>query len=283
MELNNKGFAISSIMYIILIFVMVLIMAILGMLSSRKMMLDKIKNKTRENIKNNLGNIWYYVGDKIKVNNEYYYVIKDSPKNKDYVVALKEKPLTTEEIERFGENHINVNTQWYQGEVDKDFDHNGYPTNQYGRIVFYSSDTCPSSNLPDTNAGCATSYDDSDIKHIVDNWANNKFNNKLRIVNNYEARLLTTYELNSLGCSFEMCSDIPYEWVYDMGSEFLRLSQDIEYVLMDVEITKVGPHIHYLGFEPERSITSLWLGYEWSSYTYVRPVINVYKSAIEME
>lgn len=50
MKLNNKGFAISSIMYIILILAVILISVTLAILSSRKMILDKIKKETSDNI-----------------------------------------------------------------------------------------------------------------------------------------------------------------------------------------------------------------------------------------
>lgn len=43
MKLNNKGIAITSIMYIILILAIILMAATLGILSSRKLILDKIK------------------------------------------------------------------------------------------------------------------------------------------------------------------------------------------------------------------------------------------------
>ena len=50
MKLNNKGFAISSIMYIILILAVILISVTLAILSSRKLILDKIKKETADNI-----------------------------------------------------------------------------------------------------------------------------------------------------------------------------------------------------------------------------------------
>ena len=44
MKLNNKGFAISSIMYIILVLAVILIALTLAIFSSRKLILDKQKN-----------------------------------------------------------------------------------------------------------------------------------------------------------------------------------------------------------------------------------------------
>lgn len=50
MKLNNKGFAISTIMYIILIMAVVLISITLSLLSNRKLVLDKIKQEAKENV-----------------------------------------------------------------------------------------------------------------------------------------------------------------------------------------------------------------------------------------
>ena len=50
MKLNNKGFAISTIMYMILIMAVILITLTLTLLSSRKLILDKSKQVAKENI-----------------------------------------------------------------------------------------------------------------------------------------------------------------------------------------------------------------------------------------
>ena len=52
MKLNNKGFAISTIMYMILIMAVILITLTLTLLSSRKLILDKAKQEARDNIYN---------------------------------------------------------------------------------------------------------------------------------------------------------------------------------------------------------------------------------------
>lgn len=50
MKLNNKGFAISTIMYMILIMAVILITLTLSLLSGRKFILSKIKDETKHNI-----------------------------------------------------------------------------------------------------------------------------------------------------------------------------------------------------------------------------------------
>lgn len=51
-KLNNKGFAISSIMYLILIVAIILLTLSLSILSSRKLILDKVKNEVQNDIYN---------------------------------------------------------------------------------------------------------------------------------------------------------------------------------------------------------------------------------------
>lgn len=54
MKLNNKGFAISTVMYMILIMAITLIILTLAVLSSRQLILDKIKDETLNDIYNDL-------------------------------------------------------------------------------------------------------------------------------------------------------------------------------------------------------------------------------------
>lgn len=49
-KLNNKGFAISTIMYIILVFALLLVIATMTILSSRKLILDKVKKEVKEQL-----------------------------------------------------------------------------------------------------------------------------------------------------------------------------------------------------------------------------------------
>ena len=53
MKLNNKGFAISTMIYMILILAVILIASALSILSSRKLVLDKIKTEVEESINKN--------------------------------------------------------------------------------------------------------------------------------------------------------------------------------------------------------------------------------------
>lgn len=52
MKLNNKGFAISSILYIILVLAIILIVLSLTILSSRSLVIEKVKSEAMDNIYN---------------------------------------------------------------------------------------------------------------------------------------------------------------------------------------------------------------------------------------
>ena len=53
MRLNNKGFAISGTIYALMFLFIILIFATLGLLGSRKIILDKYKNEVLTNLKSN--------------------------------------------------------------------------------------------------------------------------------------------------------------------------------------------------------------------------------------
>ena len=69
MKLNNKGFAISTIMYMILILAVILIIATLSILGSRKLIIDRVKDETLNNIYKNYNGYQLYPADKILFRN----------------------------------------------------------------------------------------------------------------------------------------------------------------------------------------------------------------------
>lgn len=57
--MNNKGFAVSSIMYSILVVFLIILLGILGTLGSRKVVLDKLKKDLKEELENGTSeNVW---------------------------------------------------------------------------------------------------------------------------------------------------------------------------------------------------------------------------------
>ncbi len=89
MKLNNKGFAISTIMYMILVVAVILLTLSLSLLSSRKLIIDKIKKETMENVYLDNGNSdipepksfkedsWDTIVENVRVGNTYGYHVGD--------------------------------------------------------------------------------------------------------------------------------------------------------------------------------------------------------------
>ena len=282
MKLNNEGFAISSIMYIILVFSLVLVVSILGLLSSRKMTLDKVKKTTLNEVKSNLNRKIYHVGDIVMIKGEEYRVIVNSPKRQDYVTLLKTNPLTVDEVNanKIGSdeiNHVNKYTSRSSGEA-YDPDQNGY-----GGIAYYSSETCgynpPNQGEISDNSGCTASYDSSDIKYVIDNWATSTFtNNELKNValqgyGTYKARLVTNEELKPVGwpsysitatsCSLDQNTP---NWIYSNYYWYWTMSQ----------VNDSSPYVMFVGRGGFLSLTQVY-----NEKGTIRPVINVYKTIIE--
>ncbi len=193
----------------------------------------------------------YKVGNKITLNNEDYWVIENSGADKEYVVALKDTPLTVAEVNLYGgvgteNNFVNKYTQ---GSVGTASNQNGY-----GGVAFYSRDNCGYVSGSYTgNDNFNNNYDDSDIKHIVDNWANDKFENgELKEISNYEARLIYTSEMISnigplKGNSYWSMTKGPYNEI----------------------VQCLNTTCHFSWYQ---KVADLY---------QIRPVINVYKSALE--
>ncbi len=131
LRLNNKGLAVSGIIYAILILFLVLIFAILGILSSRKMILDKLKNDVLEQLNtattvtqspnlikilmsqynegNTTGlvrdstnsNIYYYTGSNDEVSNNYlwygghHWRVIEFDTSDNTLLLISQQPLTS--------------------------------------------------------------------------------------------------------------------------------------------------------------------------------------------
>ena len=99
MKLNNKGFAISSVMYSLLILAVSLMFGILAILVSRKMTLDKIKEKTKKTVNGDIIIVpekykgitpkSYNVGDSVSYADLNWIVVKDNGNNVTVVLDGK--------------------------------------------------------------------------------------------------------------------------------------------------------------------------------------------------
>ena len=138
----------------------------------------------------------YNLGDQVTYNNVNYYVIEDSETTESTVKLLKAEPLTVSEVNTYGgvgtaNNHVNMNVPSNEPCYQTAKDVNGY-----GGMQYYSSATCL---MFGDSSGCTTSYASSDIKYVVDRWAEDQAPNvreaRLIFKEEYENMLIVeTYE-----------------------------------------------------------------------------------------
>ena len=140
-------------------------------------------------------------------------------------------------------------------------------------MAFYSSKTC-GKNGNWTMSECTNDYSQSDIKYVVDAWANDKFTSS----GYSEARLITEDELvNNLGygygnSSYWIGSNTP-SWVYNSNYGYWTMipseyNNYIVYYVSDNGVAKtMGVYdTNYMG--------------AYVSGNTVRPVITIKKSAL---
>ena len=207
----------------------------------------------------------YSIGDKVTFKESDWYVIEESDSDQDYVVLLKDDALTFDEVLEYGGGHINRYTQ----------DPVGVPVNKngYGGVAYYSSESCGYIDNKLIYSGCKTDYNESDIKYIIDNWSESMFNKgELKNINNLKARLLTYDEAILTGCSTTNNS-CPV-WVELNSYYWTMTTSNSKYYQMYI--------INY----PSKIATTGGYGIgsvARASAGLVRPVINLYKSAIVSE
>lgn len=127
----------------------------------------------------------YVEGDTVIYNGIKFTVIKDSDDDNDSVLLIKNEPLTLDEVLQNGVGYIN-----------KSLSNEGNPDNLngYGSVAYYSSDTC---NVSD-NSGCTNSYEDSHIKHILDEWVLNNLKNNNIDLSNINVRIISKSDLEDI-------------------------------------------------------------------------------------
>lgn len=118
----------------------------------------------------------YNIGDVIYYNDIKFIVAEKSNSNDKYITLIKDTPLTVEEVEKNGQGYINTGLET-----------EGIPKNVdgYGSVTYYSSLNCNESD----KSMCTNNYDDSNVKHIIDNWVKNNMSKGVhssRIINKNE-------------------------------------------------------------------------------------------------
>ena len=202
----------------------------------------------------------YSSGDEVSYNNVNYYVIKDSAATDTTVTLLKAEPLTTSEVNQYGVGHINRYTRENKGTA--------YDDNGYGGVAYYSSYECGFYDKYDNNkyntSGCITNYEDSDIKYIVDAWAEDKVSNGL-----VEARLITIDEL--IMEEYEICTQ--YQGCYT-STKAVSYQRDYKYWTMSPNEGDMASQVWYVRVDGAKLSYTVY-----NSFT-VRPVIIINKSVL---
>jgi len=133
MRLNNKGFAISTIMYLILIMAIILITITLTLLSSRKLILDKTREDAKDNIYTDLicepydhSDEGYDATGKFLPGEEYICEVKPGVWYNFFVLSSNDK-----EVNFIMDSNVNRN-----GEPVKDFD-----SEDKGTVAWISQET----------------------------------------------------------------------------------------------------------------------------------------------
>ena len=200
-----------------------------------------------------------------------FYVVSSSGTSEDRVTVLKETPLKIDEVSTYGMAHINSYTYMSQGTT--------YDKNGYGGMAYYSTETCgfPSGSYESVKTGCTTDYEESDIKYVIDAWANDRLTvSDLKADSlGYKARLLTYEELIiSLGYNppaentnyMNLNTEDTPSWVYNSNYYYWTMSSSSN---KNDEVWAVNAY------------GSIEYGLVWYNFGYVvRPVITISKSVL---
>ena len=208
----------------------------------------------------------YPVGGQITVAGETYHILSTS---NEYVIAIKDDPLTVTDLNTYGAGHVNMyidpSSNYYQTAYDFN------DVNHTGGMAYYTSVNCGSSNV---NA-CTTSYESSEVKYVVDAWAQAMFqNSQLKTIDGYATRLITVDEINSIGFEeFDPCGGcgatsqrIAANWLYSSDYAYWTMTPNENRRIFGVSRTGV--------------LDDSVINGSYNVFHAVRPVINVYKSKI---
>ena len=221
----------------------------------------------------------YKIGDQVTYNGMNFYVIANSDDMQDSVTLLKAEPLTYDEVNIYGAGHINRYVpSWSDIKSGQLENKNGY-----GALYYYSNVNCVYDPNSKYYSGCSTDYETSDIKYVVDAWANSTLDDSELSIdeNNYKVRLITMNELlNNLGYSnsvldgtgYKLIPEYTPEFVYNSNYSYWTMSsfEDSNYNIFTVEESG------WLSYYPVCGLSN-----PTQRFHTVRPVINLYKTSID--
>ena len=212
----------------------------------------------------------YTTGTPIKYNGVDYYVLNDSAKNESTVTLVKATPLTTNEVNTYGgvgtENNVvnkyYVNDDDYPNPLGTAKDYNGY-----GMMVYYESEECYyAGHGQEVKTNCISDYSQSNVKIVVDAWVQaNVDSSALK-----ESRLVTVDEYNN------HAEVVEYE--ADCGGHACTAKKLTDETLwMEMSSSWLMSDNNSIFWVTNRSSESCS---HYSQDAYVRPVIELYKSAL---
>lgn len=212
------------------------------------------RNKEEDSLENNKYKE-YKKGETVIYKGTLFYVVNDSDENQNYVYLVRALNLSLEQLKKYsGDFDLESNRIYY------------YPN--YGCVRYFSSD-------------CSSSYDDSIVKEVVDNYVKNELDERdLISVNGYKAKILSYDEVMNL------LNEYPLEG-YNISAYKLKylLSPEMGYVggywLMK-EDTSDKVHNYYFGFYAGFPNEFDVIKEEYISIDeHVRPTIYLKKSVLE--
>ena len=172
----------------------------------------------------------YEIGDEVTYKGVEFFVIKNSDVNEEDLVLLAKFPLLTGDVNTYGgvgtnDNHVNMHINSEMSDIEAI--ETAYDSHGYGGMQYYSSQTCV---WEGDQSGCTSNYLQSEVKYVVDNWAQAKFGS-----NGFKkARLLSAndfinfnYEINEYGLPGEVYDDndqlisIEYDWIKAMTLDYV--------------------------------------------------------------
>lgn len=293
MKLNNKGFAISTIMYLILVFAVILITATLFILSSRKLVVDNQKNKVLNDIYNIvcskvtfstaskktdgslIGNIPvgnFLPGDEYtcQVNGERVYHFFVLSTDKDNVNLILDRTITSSGLlSTSRENSIVAYLSTSDGSSESD----GPVT----LLNFLNSATKSWTNIPNINMNYI--YSD-DLKIITNETTVEivKNNQTQSVFNNLKVRVPYESEIESVGCTEEIKS-CPF-WLsnYLMNNESVTGGTNISGLVGYWILPKPSEGAKIIDSYGSLKAATYYGGINNSVIIGVRPVITLSKS-----
>lgn len=200
----------------------------------------------------------YSIGEVINWNQYPYIVLNNSGADEESVKVIRLAPLTQKEIEATG---VSVNSNILSTyDVSK------------GQMAYYSSETCGYVDGVVYTSGCTNSYEDSDVKKVLDKWVEQYNDSVLELDDNVKVKLLELDTLPDIDENTEEYNSIISQIISGMTTDDFILTaiphSQTRYLVMALSTSDQATHnVNVNIYDPG----------------FVNPVINIKKSALNPE